>query len=139
MKLLLTALCAGLLFAGCASQKNSVKQSEQQNTAEKEAGQTLTQPASLPGRAFNHSFLNESHVGQSVTVSGLLQKTGTGFKLTEDYKMRSAVSFILTVDAKDEALNKALLSRLESECSVTGTLTEASSKWTKKLTVTSVN
>ena len=133
MKLLLTALCAGLLFAGCASQKNSVKQSEQQNAAEKEAGQTLTQPASLPGRAFNHSFLNESHVGQSVTVSGLLQKTGTGFKLTEDYKMRSAVSFILTVDTK------ALLSRLESECSVTGTLTEASSKWTKKLTVTSVN
>lgn len=139
MKLLLTALCAGLLFAGCASQKNSVKQSEQQNAAENEAGQTLTQPASLPGRTFNHSFLNESHVGQTVTVSGLLQKTGTGFKLTEDYKMRSAVSFILTVDAKDEALNKALLSRLESECSVTGTLTEASSKWTKKLTVTSVN
>ena len=139
MKLLLTALCAGLLFAGCASQKNSVKQSEQQNAAETEAGQTLTPPASLPGRAFNHSFLNESHVGQTVTVSGLLQKTGTGFKLTEDYKMRSAVSFILTVDAKDEALNKALLSRLESECSVTGTLTEASSKWTKKLTVTSVN
>lgn len=139
MKLLLSALCAGLLFAGCASQKNSVKQSEQQNAVEKEAGQTLTQPASLPGRSFNHSFLNESHVGQTVTVSGLLQKTGTGFKLTEDYKMRSAVSFILTVDARDEALNKALLSRLESECSVTGTLTEASSKWTKKITVTSVN
>ncbi len=138
MKLLLTALCAGLFFAGCASQKNSVKQSEQLSAAEKEAGQTLTQPTSLPGRAFNHSFLNESHVGQSVTVSGLLQKTDTGFKLTEDYKMRSAVTFILTVDARDEALNKALLSRLESECSVTGTLTEASSKWTKKLTVTSV-
>ena len=139
MKLLLTALCAGLLFAGCASQKNSVKQNEQQSAAEKEAGQTLTLPASLPGRSFNHSFLNESHVGQTVTVSGLLQKTSTGFKLTEDYKMRSAVTFILTVDDRDEALNKALLSRLESECSVTGTLTEASSKWTKKLTVTSVN
>lgn len=84
----------------------------------------------------DHSFLTDEHVGSNIKITGLLSVNKNTYVLTENYDSRSAVTFNLVV--KKAKLKKQLKKLNGQKITVSGDLLEASSIWTKKMKVLSV-
>ena len=84
----------------------------------------------------NHSFLTEEHVGSNIKITGVLSVDKKNFVLTENDDSRSAVTFNLVV--KKSKLKKQLKKLDGQKITVSGELLEATSTWTKKMKVLSV-
>ena len=84
----------------------------------------------------NHSYLSQEYVGTEQTVTGLLLANKNSFVLTENPSFRSKVTFVLEVK---KLTLKWKLRRLNGKTvQIKGVLQEASSTWTKKLRVLTV-
>lgn len=84
----------------------------------------------------NHSYLSQEYVGTEQTVTGLLSVNKNSFVLTENPSSRSKVTFVLEVK---KLTLKWKLRRLNGKTvQIKGVLQEASSTWTKKLRVLTV-
>ena len=84
----------------------------------------------------NHSYLTEEAVGSKVEIKGLLTVKNNSFVLTENPDSRSAVTFNLEV--KKWGLKRKLKKLDGKTVKIFGELLEATSTWTKKLKVLSV-
>ena len=87
-------------------------------------------------KATDHSFLTEEHVGSDIKITGVLSVNKNSFVLTENPDSRSAVTFNLEV--KKWGLKRKLKKLDGQKITVSGELLEATSTWTKKLKVLSV-
>ncbi len=85
----------------------------------------------------NHSFLSDEHVGSEITITGLLTATKNTFVLTENPDSKSVVTFNLVV--KKWGLKSKLRKLNGQTVTLTGTLTQATSTWTKKMKVQKIN
>ena len=81
----------------------------------------------------NHSFLSDEHVGSEIKITGLLTATKNTFVLTENPDSKSVVTFNLVV--KKWGLKSKLRKLNGQTVTLTGTLTQATSTWTKKMKV----
>ena len=90
----------------------------------------------LEVKVTNHSFLTEEHVGSNIKITGLLTVNKKNFVLTENDDSRSAVTFNLVV--KKSKLKRQLKKLNGQKVTVSGELLEASSTWTKKMKVLSI-
>ena len=84
----------------------------------------------------NHSFLTEEAVGSTIEVKGLLSVKNNSFVLKENPESRSVVTFHLEV--KKWGLKRKLKKLNGQTVKITGELLDASSTWTKKMKVLSV-
>ena len=84
----------------------------------------------------NHSFLTEENVGSKIEIKGLLSVKNNSFVLKENPDSRSVVTFNLEV--KKWGLKRKLKKRDGKTVKVSGELLEATSTWTKKMKVLSV-
>lgn len=85
----------------------------------------------------NHSFLSQENVGSQITITGVLSVNKGVFSLKENADSRSAVTFVLEV--KGNLMRYKLKKRNGKTVTVTGTLTEATSTWTKKMKVQKID
>ena len=84
----------------------------------------------------NHSYLSQEYVGTEQTITGFLSAYKNSFVLTENPSSRSKVTFVLEVK---KLTLKWKLRRLNGKnVQIKGVLQEASSTWTKKLRVLTV-
>lgn len=84
----------------------------------------------------NHSYLTEEFVGSDIKITGLLEANKNTFVLKENPDSRSVVTFVLEV--KKWSLKRKLKKLNGQTVTVSGILTKASSTWTKKMKVISI-
>lgn len=84
----------------------------------------------------NHSYLTEEAVGSKVEVKGLLTVKNNSFILKENPDSKSVVTFYLEV--KKWGLKRKLKKLDGKTVKISGELLEASSTWTKKMKVLSI-
>ncbi len=84
----------------------------------------------------NHSYLTEESVGSEIKVTGLLTAKKNVFALEENPESRSVVTFGLEV--KKWGLKRKLRKFDGQKVTLVGVVTEASSTWTKKIKVLSI-
>lgn len=138
--LIVTSIIASLFLTSCASKSKTQKEpptAQQNNTVvEKESDSTIESTHSPRTFSVNHSYLTEENVGEVISVKGKLQANGSCFTLTENAASKSRVTFVLEVTS--DSLKTKLKELSGSTVTITGELTEASSTWTKKMKVLSV-
>lgn len=84
----------------------------------------------------NHSSLSEENIGQTINISGILQKNDTSFYLIENPESRSRVTFIIYVqNQEDISLCSSLLNK---KVNIKGILTETPSPWKKTIDFISI-
>lgn len=133
IRILVLFISSLIFIASCAtkSQKNEDKQEfqiEAKNPLHEEKfNYTLT---------VNHSFLTEKNVGEIISVKGKLLRNENSFILLENPISKSRVTFILEVN--EERFIKQFQEYTDETIKITGELTEASSTWTKKIKVLSI-
>ena len=100
--------------------------------------QALRAPLNQTGsKVENHSFLSDEHVGSKITITGLLSASKNTFVLKENPDSKSVVTFNLKVTKWGL---KRKLRKLDGQTvTLTGTLTDAPSPWSKKLKVLKIN
>ena len=128
----LIIICLGvalLLVTSCASSKAKTD-------TVKEHSPSDSPSAALRTPSVNHSYLTEDNVGDVISVKGKLQVNGSSFTLTENASSKSRVTFVLEVNS--ESLETKLKELSGTTVTVSGELTQATSTWTKKMKVLSV-
>lgn len=100
------------------------------------AQEVFSEKTGKPFAPGNHSYLTEEYVGSEIKVSGLLTAKKNTFVLKENPESRSVVTFGLEV--KKWSLKRKLRKLDGKTVTLTGIITDASSTWTKKMTVISI-
>ena len=122
-----------ICFTSCASK--SQKTEEKQNV-EVDSNKPLQAGKFEYKPSVSHSYLTEQNVGEIISVKGKLASTGDNFTITENAASRNCVTFILKVE--DDDVKEQLRKHVNQTITVSGELTDASSTWTKKMKVLSV-
>lgn len=116
-----------IFITGCVSSKKN-------ETVEKD--EVAVKVPSSTAKFTNHSFLTEENIGQTFTITGLLQKSGEDYLITENIQSKSSVVF--SVIAEDDLIKR--LDELEnSMVTVTGLLIKVESPWRKTIQITLIN
>ena len=137
IKTIIPLLFAVFCFFGCQTNKTQESKDIPSHTEIEKDNSTVF---SLPDRdastaIVNYSFLNESNVGQEISLTGLLQGNNGNWVLIHNPTSRGRVTFILEVS---ENLESDLNNFVEKNINITGILTNASSTWVKHLRLLSI-
>jgi hypothetical protein len=128
-------LLAAVLFFACATQKGGgwpdcLPPAQDMPAAEINRRQPVIK---------SHSFLSVKDEGAVITITGMLSGNKENvFFLTENPDRRNAVSFYLEQGGSSKDVYDELSSYAGSTVTISGVLLDASSMWTKKMSVVSI-
>lgn len=139
-------ILAGFLsisLIGCASHKGVEKGVEVEDGSTVDVIENVAlgkefSPLSMNGLLKNHSFLNETHIGSKIEITGLLVKNESSYVLIEDADSKGRVSFELEFDSSNNELISRLNELSQSNVTIEGVLVATPSPWTKKLLIENI-